>query len=112
MVWRHSGKVYDDEHGEYQGNNVHTYGYRDEEDEGHYAGIDHSRCCDWCDRLHETPARMGLTGQTRDFVGRRMVIANEIAIHEFEKTLKKEKENMLRDDRDDDEGGVDSITYL
>jgi len=98
MLWRHNGETHDETHGEYLGNSCVVYGYRnhlieDEADhEGHIAGIDHSRCCDWCDRLYETPARMGKIGQEREMLGRMMVIANELSIRHFEQMMKAERE--------------------
>ena len=87
MVWRHTGTTHCDELGEYLGNSVRAYGYRGEEDEGHVAGIDHSRCCDWCNSLYETPARLGLTGQRREFMGRSLIIATEISVNDYEKKI-------------------------
>ena len=85
MLWRHSGETHDETHGEYLGNACYTYGYRHEIDEGHFHGIDHSRCCDWCDRLYETPARLGKTGQEREMLGRALLIASELSYHNFSK---------------------------
>jgi hypothetical protein len=84
ILWRHTGTTHAEGLGVYFGNNVRVWGYRDEPDEGHVAGIDHSRCCDWCDRLYEIPARMGKTGQDREQMGRALIIANEILMEKMQ----------------------------
>ena len=97
MVWRINGETHY-QGKEYLGNRVKVYGYRNHlipdanDHEGHYMGIDHSRCCDWCDRLYETPARMGMVGQAREMMGRGLIIANEMALQLYEKKLLEEEE--------------------
>jgi hypothetical protein len=86
MVWRINGETHY-EGSEYQGNSTYAYVTN--------RPADHSRCCDWCDRLHETPARMGMTGQEAEMLGRAMVIANAISIHMFEKLMIDENEPRL-----------------
>jgi hypothetical protein len=80
MVWRINGETHY-EGDEYLGNSTYAY------NNPNHFNIDHSRCCDWCDRLHETPARMGMTGQEAEMFGRAMVITNAISIHMFEKMM-------------------------
>jgi len=90
MVWRINGETHY-EGSEYQGNSTYAYGYTGQPDEGHPVHLDHSRCCDWCDRLYELPARMGMTGQEAVMFGRAMVITNAISIHMLEKIMVEEK---------------------
>ena len=40
-----------------------------------------TRCCDWCNDLKVTPARMGLIGQAAEERGRQLIIVHAIQRH-------------------------------
>ena len=65
--------------GGYMGNNPAPFGKMDD------------RCCDWCNSLKVTPARLGLTGEAAEQMGRTFVRIHAIQIHEMKQRYAKEK---------------------
>ena len=74
------------EHG-YMGNNPAPF-------ERHHAEwVDKTadRCCDWCNSLKVTPARLGLTGEAAVRMGRALVRIDAIQKHEMNQRYAKEE---------------------
>jgi len=59
------------------------------------------RCCDWCDRLLETPARMGMKGEQAERFGRAM-IESDVLAREMMRQMLAEKA-MGENENDDDD---------
>ena len=62
--------------GGYMGNNPAPYGRT----------ID--RCCDWCNSLKVTPARLGLTGEAAEKMGRALVRIHAVQQHMMKDMMK------------------------
>ena len=45
------------------------------------------RCCDWCDSLKVSPARMGLTGEDAEKMGRALIQVKAIQMHMMQKDM-------------------------
>jgi len=45
------------------------------------------RCCDWCNSLKVTPARMGLTGEAAEKMGRSLIQVKAIHMHMMRKDM-------------------------
>tara|TARA_R110002020_G_scaffold67434_7_gene177101 strand:- start:2937 stop:3236 length:300 start_codon:yes stop_codon:yes gene_type:complete len=50
-----------------------------------------TRCCDWCNSLKVTPARLGLTGDAAEELGRTFVRIHAIQMHEMKQHYTKEE---------------------
>jgi len=98
MHWRINGEVlYQGQ--EYLGNNMSVYMtpevYRNTK------RLEHFRCCDWCDRFYELPARMGMKGEAAIRFGRAM-IESDVLARDMMRQLLNEKAMGADDDENDD----------
>ena len=72
--------------GGYMGNNPAPF----EAIKRHGGRID-DRCCDWCNDLKVTPARMGLTGEDAEIMGRILIRAKAVQMHLMEHYKERKK---------------------
>ena len=49
------------------------------------------RCCDWCNSLKVTPARLGLTGEAAEKMGRALIHSRAIQMHMIAQHYTKEE---------------------
>lgn len=56
------------------------------------------RCCDWCDRLKVTPARMGKTGEEAELMGRALIHTVILSEVMFKEMMKKKANDILTDE--------------
>ena len=50
-----------------------------------------TRCCDWCNDLKVNPARMGLTGEDAEIMGRILIRAKAVQMHLMEQYKERKK---------------------